>query len=127
MEEYKYEPASTHCSSFYRGRSPLRGHEEHELVEGFKELIALEHELELAKETLAMRPNFTLHDAFKMFDVDRMRRITDRDIRDTFHMHKIFITLEEARLILSRYDQNIDGCLHFDEFSEMFLPKDIQT
>lgn len=96
-------------------------------MESFKELICLERELEFAKQALAMRPDFTLHDAFKMFDFERYGRISIEDIREAFHIHEVFITLEEAKLIMSRYDTDMDGFLRFDEFIEMFLPKDIST
>lgn len=46
----------------------MRGDEEEELVQSFKELIALEQELEFSKQTLAYRQDFTLSDAFKIFD-----------------------------------------------------------
>ena len=54
----------------YRGRetSPLRGFEEHELAQSFKDLIALERELEVSKQALALRPDFTLNDAFAVFN-----------------------------------------------------------
>lgn len=127
VEEHKYSSPWNQYASRGRSCSPLRGYEEHELVESFKELICLERELEFAKQALAMRPDFTLHDAFKMFDFERYGRISIEDIREAFHIHEVFITLEEAKLIMSRYDTDMDGFLRFDEFIEMFLPKDIST
>ena len=122
---------SIHRPTLYRQNvrraSPLRGYEENELAESFKDLIALEGELEVSKQALALRPDFTLNDAFKMFDLGLSGHITDYDIKAVFEMHGIFITLEEAKLLLSRYDRDLDGVLRFDELIDMFLPKDLVT
>lgn len=97
---------TTVYSSSRRGRSPLRGFEENELAESFKDLIALERELEVSKQALALRPDFTLNDAFKIFDLGMVGFITDQDIQATYEMYGVYITSEEARLILSRYDRD---------------------
>jgi len=49
-------------------RNTLRPYEEEEFVEAMKELISLEHELEISKQNLALRTDFNLYDAFKIFD-----------------------------------------------------------
>lgn len=82
-----------------RNASPLRGYEEDELAESFKELIDLENRLESAKESLALRPDFTIHDAFRIFDFSNLARVGAVDIKEAFSEFSIYITLEEARLV----------------------------
>ena len=107
-----------------RATSPLRGFEEEELAESLKKLIHLENRLEAAKESLALRPNFTIHDAFKIFDFSAYGRVGTIDVKDAYASYGIPISLEEARLIVSRYDRDRDEVLRFDEFSDMFFPVD---
>lgn len=102
----------------------MKGFEEEELVESFKHLINLENRLESAREALSLRPNFTIHDVFKIFDFSGYGKIGTIDIKDAYAHHGIPITLEEARLIMSRYDRDKDETLRFDEFSDMFFPID---
>jgi Ca2+-binding EF-hand superfamily protein len=126
-EDNKYEPSTTSWWSSAIEMLPLRKCEEGELAEEFKELVALGQELEFSKQALARRNDFTLNDAFKIFGASRVAWVKGRDIRDTYHTHQIFITLEEANLILSRYDFDRNGELRFNEFIEMFLPKDMNA
>lgn len=107
--------------------SPLRGFEEDELAESFKELIDLENCLERAKENLSLRPDFTVQDAFRIFDVTGFGKVGTVDIKDAFASFGVFITLEEARLIMSRYDRDRDEVLRFDEFADMWAPIDSLT
>ena len=111
-------------TTYARYGSPLRGFEEDELAYSLKELIDLENKLESAKEALSFRPDFTLHDAFKIFDLSCFGRIGSVDIKDTFASFGVFITLDEARLIMSRFDRDRDETLSFGEFADMFLPFD---
>ena len=80
--------------------------------------------MEGAKEALALRPNFTIHDAFKIFDFSAYARVGTIDVKDAYASYGIPISLEEARLIVSRYDRDRDEVLRFDEFTDMFFPVD---
>lgn len=115
-----YRPAT----AYVRNASPLRGFEEDELAQSLKELIDLENKLESAKEALSFRPDFTLHDAFRIFDMSRFSRIGSVDIKEAYASFGVFITLDEALLIMSRFDRDRDETLTFAEFADMFLPFD---
>jgi len=54
--------------SYSAYRQTLRPFEEVEFVDAIKELISLEHELEIAKQEVSMRKDFNLFDTFKIFD-----------------------------------------------------------
>lgn len=129
IEETKhYSPGRTHVTRTYhspaRGGSPLRGFEEEELAQSLIQLVTLEGRLETAKEALAHRPYFTIHDAFKIFDLSGYGKVEPIDIKDGYAKHGIHITLDEAKLIVSRYDTNKDQLLRFEEFSDIFYPLD---
>ena len=93
-------------------------------MEAIKELISLEHELEISKQNLALRADFNLYDAFKIFDPTNYGSVALIDIQDAFNAYGVFISREESDLILQRYDNNKDARLSFAEFSSMFTPQD---
>jgi uncharacterized protein (DUF2164 family) len=49
-------------------KSTLHVQEEDALVNGLRDFISLERELESSKVTLTSKPDFNLHDAFVIFD-----------------------------------------------------------
>jgi Ca2+-binding EF-hand superfamily protein len=104
--------------------SPLKGYEEKEFVESLKDLIHLESSLERAKQVLAHRRDFTIQDAFRIFDVLCQGRISVMGIIDVFSLYGNFITHEDAKLIMSRFDRDRDERLTIEEFSDMFIPID---
>lgn len=130
-EEYKVEGCKhdtyhspPRCRSPIRSITTVKHPIDQEVLDDFIELITLERELEFAKQALVNRYDFTMNDAFKIFDFSRKGLITDANIRDTFHDYQVYITLSEANRIHTRYDYNLDGYLSFDEFVEMFAPND---
>lgn len=98
-----------------------------DVAEAVKDLLLLERDLEEAKQALAHRPDFTLNDAFKIFDFNLAGKISEYDIQECFRLYNVFISLDEAGLILYRYDTNKDGVLRFSELSEMFLPRNLHA
>ena len=88
------------------------------------ELIELENKLEKAKQTLWWRPDFTLQDAFKIFDINGFGRIEDLDVQSIFSKYQVNLTVDQARLIISRFDRNKDAALTFNEFGDIFVPFD---
>lgn len=102
----------------------MKGHEEEEFVASLRELIDLEKHLEKSRQRLALRRDFTLHDAFKIFDLHQLDRVTSDDLKDVYGRLGIYISLEEAKLITSRYDRDRDERLTFEEFADMWVPID---
>lgn len=100
----------------------LGSNEEDAFVESLRELVSLDKELERAKQTLALKTDFTLHDGFKVFDSRDRDEADIDDIIEAFRLFRIFPTTEEARLFLARYDTNKNNALTFDEFCEAFVP-----
>lgn len=96
-----------------------------DMAEALKDFLLLERELESAKQALAYRYDFTLHDAFKIFDLGAVGNIEHADVKEAFAIHGLHISPFEADLIMLRYDMNGDGVLSFPEFAELFLPRGI--
>jgi Ca2+-binding EF-hand superfamily protein len=119
-------PASTYLvatSSPSRRYSPLKLDDENELVRAFKEQIALENELEDAKNRLAQQSDFNLPDAFDLLDRLLLGSVSSTEIADTLASFGVYALSEDVFLFVKRYDRNLDGRLGFNEFSSAFMPK----
>lgn len=64
--------AASLSSPSRRFSSPMKPSDENELVRAFREQIALENELEEAKNRLALQPDFNVPDAFDLLDRHRL-------------------------------------------------------
>lgn len=99
-------------------------HDEDALVNGLRDFISLERELESSKTSMTMKPDFNLHDAFVIFDHCRVGAISQADMRDGLAAIGVFPTSDEVDLFFKRYDVNRDHRLNFSEFSEAFVAQD---
>jgi len=102
----------------------LNATEEDEFVESLRDLVDLDRQLENAIKSLAMRPDFTLYDGFRVFDYDNLGFIEIDDVLEAFEVFGIYPTRDEAKLFLLRFDKNKDNKLNYAEYSEAFTPKD---
>ena len=98
--------------------------EEDQLVAAFKEMCVLERELEQAKTALTLKSDFNLADSFRQFDPHHRGVINNHDIREGLSAIGVFPTTEEIELFVSRYDNNGDRRLNFNEFSDAFTTLD---
>lgn len=104
-------------------RSPMRIDDESELVRGFKEQIALENELEDAKNKLALQPDFNLPDAFDLLDRHMFSSLSATELSDSLALNGVYTISEDVFLFVKRYDRNGDGRISYAEFSDAFMPK----
>ncbi len=93
----------------------------------FLDQIFLEKELEHAKCELALKPDFTTIDAFRLFDIEQKGELNITDFVAAFSEiirlpNTKGQTLDDCYLIFRRYDKDNDGKLNFSEFTDMFLP-----
>lgn len=106
-------------------RKPILGlREEDELINSLRDFINLERELESNKTSLAMKSDFNLTDAFKIFDTNFNGNLTLSEIRDGLSAIGVFPTSEEVELFMTRYDENKDRRLTMREFENAFLAQD---
>lgn len=105
-------------------RPILHLHEEDQLVNGLRDIITAERELETTKVSLTNKADFNLHDAFRIFDNDMRGFVSVADIREGLAAIGTFPTSEEVDLWFGRYDTNKDGRITFNEFADAFLSSD---
>lgn len=99
--------------------------DEDALVNGLRDFIALEKELEASKITLTQRPDFNLHDAFKIFDRSHHGSVNVAEIRDGLAAIGVYPTCEELDLFFKKYDTDLNQMLNFHEFSMAFIASDL--
>lgn len=129
-ESHTHSHAHSHAETHPHPRmSPTRKpllhlHEENELVNSLRDMIMLERELESNKVSLALKSDFNLTDAFKIFDRDFRGSISIHDLRDGLSAIGVFPTSEEVELFVTRYDSSHDRRLSAREFEAAFLAHD---
>jgi len=98
-------PLKTRCCSPHRSpvracpvyppspyKATLRPYEEDKLVGGLKEMVGIERDLESAKTSCALSPDFNLYDTFKMFDRDNNGYVCSHEIRDCYNALGVYPT-----------------------------------
>jgi Ca2+-binding EF-hand superfamily protein len=118
----RYSPEPRYTSPSRKPVLNLR--DEDELVNGLRDLIRGENDIEREKISLALKPDFNLTDAFKIFDVNYCGHICVAELREGLAAIGVFPTSEELDLFISRYDTTGDRRLNMREFSDAFLALD---
>lgn len=104
---------------------PLDSDEEEALADALKNMIFLEMDIEKSKQKLALKGDFNLLDAFRLFDKYGLGDITKLDFEEGLKTLGIYsIMKKEIDLFFKRYDSNGDHKLRFLEFSDAFTPQD---
>lgn len=65
--------------------------EQSELANSLKSIIFIERDIEAAKINLALKPDFNMMDAFRMFDIKALGSISLSDLMDGLRQNLEFI------------------------------------
>ena len=95
--------------------------------ECFKEIMSIEGNLERAKKDLINSSDFTLAGIFNMFTGYSQARIGSSELVTGFERLGVKCSIEQAQLVVDRYDSDRDGKLSFWEFSNSLLPIETQS
>ena len=99
-----------------------------EIMKTFIDQIYLEKEIEKFKSELSKAPDFSCMECFKLFDQTSRGYLTLSDLKDTLRQllgHEFTgAQSEETYLLFKHYDKDQDGKLNYQEFCNLFLPKD---
>lgn len=97
--------------------------EENELVSWFQDEIRMSREIERKKNDLALRHDFNLIDAFRVFDKHDFGYVTLSDLEDSFRNLGFYSTTDEVYLLIKHFSHLQNSRLSFADFSELFSPK----
>ena len=87
-------------------------------------MVTLENDLEKAKQSLSLKADFNLIDAFKIFDKYNLGELYRQDLENGLERLHVYFQRKDVDLFLKRYDLNHDNKLRFHEFTEALLTKD---
>lgn len=85
----------------------------------------IERDTESQKIDLALKSDFNLIDAFRVFDVNSRGYVTQQDLVDGLQLNLDYgdnISPNDIALVFKRYDRDQQGRLTFNQFSELMLP-----
>lgn len=87
-------------------------------------MVFYEREVESAKIELALKSDFNLLDAFRMFDVKGVGCFTAQDFIEGLNRNLEFLdfSTDDVLLFFRRIDVSSRGRLNFNEFSAAVLP-----
>jgi Ca2+-binding protein (EF-Hand superfamily) len=107
-------------------RKALRYEENSEieaLIHTLKQFVLLDKDLEVAKQDLALRPDFNILDFFRTFDEEDSGALGSAEVEAGMRRYGIYPNREELYLFVRRFDKDNDGKLRFSDFAEMVTPK----
>jgi Ca2+-binding EF-hand superfamily protein len=104
-------PLKTTESLFKTYDTSISPRSDEQFIDYTRDLIRIENELDRTKTDLALRSDFNIEDAFRLFELDGRGYITDIDFKYGLNSLDIFPTLEEIKLVLKRYDLKNTGVL----------------
>lgn len=88
-------------------------------------MIQLEIEIEKKKQTIALKADFNLLDAFRLFDKSIAGEIHKQDLEECFKKLGIYdVDKKQLDLFFKRHDKNCDYKLRYLEFTDAFTPRD---
>ncbi|CAG9334623.1 unnamed protein product [Blepharisma stoltei] len=106
-------------------RSPSGIPEESEIVGVFRQQIDLDRDLESARRDLALCPDFTLIDAFNLFDLNNVGYVTQLEFEDTLRSLRVYPIKDEVSLLFKHYSY-VERRLTFTDFCKIVTTKDLE-
>lgn len=130
---YTYSPKKASLNSTWQPRSSLRASlnystslriaDQIELVSAFREQINLARDLDAAVNELALRADFNLEDAFRMFDLEDKGYVSTAEFEETLEALGLRPYRDETSLLVKHYSRIGDSRLQFSDFSALLMPK----
>ena len=84
----------------------MKGNEEEHLVRALKQQVNIDREIEEIKKQLAVRLDFNLLDAFRIFDQKSRGYVTKLETELAFNDNGIYPTKDEMYLFFRRFDKD---------------------
>ena len=81
-----------------------------------------ESQIEDAKVSLALNPDFNCEDAFRIFELNGRGFIDECDLKCGLNLIGIYPTNQEIRLLMKRFDLQKTGRLSYADFFDMLVP-----
>ena len=83
-------------------------YEEDALAEVLKEMIEVDKDIENRKNRLALASDFSVHDLFASFDIEKNGHINFREFRELYDLYRIYPSPHFLRMAFINIDRNLD-------------------
>ena len=97
-------------------------YEERQFNDFLRKLMMAESQIEDAKVSLALNPDFNCEDAFRIFELNGRGFIDENDLKCGLNLIGIYPTNQEIRLLMKRFDLQKTGKLSYADFFDMLVP-----
>ena len=121
-------------STKYQTRGPQMEEEQQENINEFakyeqnlfndflRKLMDIESQIEDAKISLAINPDFNCEDAFRLFESNDKGYLDKDDIEDGLNLIGICPSRKDLNLLMRRFDLQKNGYINFADFFDMVIP-----
>ena len=97
-------------------------YEKNQFVDYLKMVMDAESKVERAKIDLALRADFNVEDAFRIFELDGRGFLTEEDIKYGLNVLEIYPSCSDVRLLMKRFDLQKEGVINYADFFDMVTP-----
>ena len=97
-------------------------YEQTQFIDYLRMVMDAESKIERSKIDLALRPDFNVEDAFRIFELDGRGFITEDDLKYGLNILELYPTCADVRLLMKRFDLQKEGVLNFADFFDMVTP-----
>jgi Ca2+-binding EF-hand superfamily protein len=104
--------------------STYPSYEEENFLNFLRDVMVIENDIERSKSDLALRSDFNIEDAFRIFELDGRGYLSDLDLKFGLNSLDLFPTSEEISLLIKRFDPRNEGVLSFANFFDAVAPID---
>lgn len=94
------------------------------VVNTFSAQIRLDLDIERERIILAKKPEFTLIDFFRVFDIDDKNFFISSDIEGLLQCLSIPYDIDEVYLLIRHFSSYRDSSIRFSDFERMYMPRD---
>ena len=87
------------------------------------DFINQDNKIQSIRRSLSIQEDFNLTDLFELFDQSSKKLISSMDFLETLKKFGLFFTYEDITYIFRKFNKKIDEYFEYEEFCEIFLPK----
>jgi len=96
--------------------------EENQLNDFLKELMLIESNVEKLKIDIALKSDFNIEEAFRIFETAERNYLIDKDLKSGLHLLNVYVNDFHIRLLMKRFDLQKKSFLNFSDFFDMIVP-----
>lgn len=99
-----------------------RNYEEEQFVDYLRTVMNEESKVERMKIDLALRSDFNVEDAYRLFELNGRDYLTEDDLKYGLSLLDIFSTDQDTKILMKRFDLQGKGVMNYADFFDMIIP-----